>query len=177
LHRLAVKLDQPPLKAAIVPGRRYRPRGDRPADRAPQGQLRPARHVPRPRRRGRGRGLYGAEHWARALEVDLIASAAGLLPQIGLVPYAASKHAAAGFAEGLAVTCGDKSSGVSCLCPIGVATATHEAGLEAAGDQALGARFLVLPHPEVLDFYRRKGTDYDGRIRSMQRLQARRQDG
>jgi hypothetical protein len=38
-------------------------------------------------------------------------------------------------------------------------------------------RFLTLPHPEVLDFYRGKGLDYDGWISGMRRLQARYQDG
>ena len=33
--------------------------------------------------------------------------------------------------------------------------------------------FLILPHPEVLDYFRRKGSDYDRWIRGMQRLQAR----
>jgi hypothetical protein len=31
--------------------------------------------------------------------------------------------------------------------------------------------FLVLPHPEVLEFYRRKGADYDRWLRGMRRLQ------
>lgn len=33
-------------------------------------------------------------------------------------------------------------------------------------------QFLVLPHPEVLDFYRRKGSDYDRWIQGMQRYRA-----
>jgi hypothetical protein len=33
-------------------------------------------------------------------------------------------------------------------------------------------RFLILPHPEVLEFFRRKGSDYDRWIAGMQRLQA-----
>jgi hypothetical protein len=33
-------------------------------------------------------------------------------------------------------------------------------------------RFLILPHPEVLEFFRRKGSDYDRWISGMQRLQA-----
>jgi hypothetical protein len=37
-------------------------------------------------------------------------------------------------------------------------------------------RFLVLPHPEVLEFFRRKGSDYDRWIAGMQRLQARMED-
>jgi hypothetical protein len=34
-------------------------------------------------------------------------------------------------------------------------------------------RFLILPHPEVLEFFRRKGSDYDRWLAGMQRLQAR----
>ena len=33
--------------------------------------------------------------------------------------------------------------------------------------------FLILPHPEVLEYFRRKGADYDRWIRGMQRLQGR----
>ena len=32
--------------------------------------------------------------------------------------------------------------------------------------------FLILPHPEVLEYFRRKGADYDRWIRGMRRLQA-----
>jgi hypothetical protein len=32
-------------------------------------------------------------------------------------------------------------------------------------------RFLILPHPEVLDFYRNKGSDYDRWISGMRRFQ------
>jgi hypothetical protein len=34
-------------------------------------------------------------------------------------------------------------------------------------------RFLVLPHPEVLDMYRQKGADYDGWIAGMRRYRRR----
>jgi hypothetical protein len=40
--------------------------------------------------------------------------------------------------------------------------------MEAVGDE----RFLVLPHPQVLDFYRHKGSDYDRWLRGMRRYQA-----
>jgi NAD(P)-dependent dehydrogenase (short-subunit alcohol dehydrogenase family) len=173
----------------------------------------------------RGGGLADEAQWGLALEVNLMAhvraaeavlpawlergegyfvttaSAAGLLTQVGLAPYAVTKHAAVGFAEWLAVTYGDRGIRVSCLCPMGVETAMLKAGLEAEGEEALGARvvgaagailspdevaatvlaglgaehFLILPHPEVLDFYRRKGVDYDGWIAGMQRLRASQQ--
>jgi NAD(P)-dependent dehydrogenase (short-subunit alcohol dehydrogenase family) len=125
------------------------------------------------------------------------ASAAGLLTQIGSGPYAVSKHAAVAFAEWLSVTYGDRGVRVWCLCPMGVETPLLRAGMGEgeAGEvaarvvTAAGAvlapddvaetvvralaeeRFLVLPHPEVLDYFRRKGTDYDRWIDGMRRLQ------
>ena len=127
------------------------------------------------------------------------ASAAGLLTQIGSAPYSVTKHAAVAFAEWLSVTYGDRGIAVSCVCPMGVDTAMLNAGLNAGdGAERLGAqvvahagdvlspeyvadrvleamaeeRFLVLPHPEVLSFFRRKGSDYDRWLRGMRRLQA-----
>ncbi|MFG2894042.1 SDR family oxidoreductase [Streptomyces sp. NPDC048248] len=126
------------------------------------------------------------------------ASAAGLLTQIGSATYSVSKHAAVAFAEWLSVTYGDQGVRVSCLCPQGVETGLLMAGtrsadpVERAGaravldsgellqpldvaDRVLAAvgdeRFLVLPHAQVLDFYRRKGSDYDRWIRGMRRYQ------
>jgi NAD(P)-dependent dehydrogenase (short-subunit alcohol dehydrogenase family) len=120
------------------------------------------------------------------------ASAAGLLTQIGSAPYAVTKHAAVAFAEWLSVTYGDRGIGVSCLCPMGVNTAMLEADdvavravttagevLEpaqvaaAALDAIADERFLVLPHPEVLEFFRRKASDYDRWLAGMRRLQGR----
>ena len=126
------------------------------------------------------------------------ASAAGLLTQIGSAPYSVTKHAAVAFAEWLSVTYGDRGVRVSCLCPMGVKTAMLQAGLELDGEEGLGTRvvaatgnvlepedvadavvealreerFLILPHPEVLDFFRRKGADYDRWLAGMRRLQA-----
>jgi NAD(P)-dependent dehydrogenase (short-subunit alcohol dehydrogenase family) len=126
------------------------------------------------------------------------ASAAGLLTQIGNVPYSVTKHAAVGFAEWLSVTYGDRGVRVSCLCPMGVNTGMLQEGLSRSGQEGLGTRvvaaagevlepehvagvvvdalreerFLVLPHPEVLDFLRRKGADYDRWLAGMRRLQA-----
>jgi NAD(P)-dependent dehydrogenase (short-subunit alcohol dehydrogenase family) len=118
------------------------------------------------------------------------ASAAGLLTQIGSAPYAVTKHAAVAFAEWLSVTYGDRGVRVSCLCPMGVDTPLlrGDAGLarrvvEAAGavltpaevaDVVVAAirseRFLVLPHPEVLTFLRRKVDDHDRWLAGMRRL-------
>lgn len=126
------------------------------------------------------------------------ASAAGLLTQIGDAPYSVTKHAAVGFAEWLSVTYGDRGVRVSCLCPMGVNTAMLQGGLDLAGEEGVGARvvaaagdvlepeqvadavvdalraetFLILPHPEVQEFFRRKGADYDRWLAGMRRLQA-----
>jgi NAD(P)-dependent dehydrogenase (short-subunit alcohol dehydrogenase family) len=125
------------------------------------------------------------------------ASAAGLLTQIGSVPYAVTKHAAVAFAEWLSVTYGERGLRVSCLCPMGVDTPLLRESLDAGGEEALGGqvvaaagallqpeevadavvealreeRFLVLPHPEVLTFFRRKADDYDRWLAGMRRLQ------
>lgn len=125
-----------------------------------------------------------------------VASAAGLLSQIGAAGYTVTKHAAVGFAEWLAITYGDDGVGVSCVCPLGVDTpmlnavrAADDPDTHAGADAVLrsGAvitaeqvatatvdairidRFLVLPHPEVLDMYRHKGSDYDRWISGMRR--------
>ena len=126
------------------------------------------------------------------------ASAAGLLTTIGSAPYSLTKHAAVAFAEWLSITYGDRGLRVSCLCPMGVNTAMFHGGLEASEKEAIGVRataasgavlepedvadavvdglraerFLILPHPEVLEFFRRKGSDYDRWIAGMRRLQA-----
>ena len=44
-----------------------------------------------------------------------------------------------------------------------------DAVVEAIGEE----RFLVLPHPEVLEYFRRKADDYDRWLRGMRRLRAR----
>lgn len=118
------------------------------------------------------------------------ASAAGLLAQIGSAPYSVTKHAAVAFAEWLSITHGDAGIKVSCLCPQGVNTdlLRRSAGgpgeflrqnaLEASvvADAVVKAldeeRFLVLPHPEVAEYFSRKATDYDRWLRGMRRLQA-----
>jgi len=126
------------------------------------------------------------------------ASAAGLLTQIGDAPYAVTKHAAVAFAEWLAVTYGQRGVKVSCLCPMGVDTPLLRGGLGLDDDEGLGARvveaagaimqpeevativaqavqderFLILPHPEVGEFFRRRSTDHDRWLHGMQRLQS-----
>lgn len=117
------------------------------------------------------------------------ASAAGLVTQVGAAPYAVSKHAAVAFAEWLSVTYGDRGIRVSCLCPMGVDTPMMQSPgtdvVRAAGavlspdevarvtlDAVRADAFLVLPHPEVLEFFRRKAADYERWLAGMRRLQA-----
>jgi NAD(P)-dependent dehydrogenase (short-subunit alcohol dehydrogenase family) len=119
------------------------------------------------------------------------ASAAGLLTQLGSAPYSVTKHAAVGLAEWLAITYGDSGIKVSCLCPQGVRTdmlkqssggikdhlwdssLEPEAVAEAVVVGLADERFLILPHPEVLEYFQRKAGDYDRWLRGMQRLQER----
>ena len=117
------------------------------------------------------------------------ASAAGLLTVLGNAPYAVTKHAAVALAEWLAITYGDAGIKVSCLCPEGVRTNMLDAAPvsfremvatvepeEVAGAVVEGLaaeRFLILPHPRVAEFFRRKADDYDRWLTGMRRLQSR----
>ncbi len=120
------------------------------------------------------------------------ASAAGLLTNIGAAPYAVTKHAVVALAEWLAITHGDQGLRVSCLCPQFVTTNMLEEFIDVPGGRALvgdlalspeqvaeavvaGIRteqFLILPHPEVAEYFRRKAGDYDRWLAGMRRLQA-----
>ena len=121
----------------------------------------------------------------------LTASAAGLLASMDSAPYSVTKHGTVALAEWLAIRWGDAGVGVSCLCPQGVRTAMTE-GLD-PGSAVLAAgpllepeavaeavvaglaegRFLILPHPEVADFERRRAADRDRWLAGMRRARAR----
>jgi len=115
------------------------------------------------------------------------ASAAGVMTEIGSASYSVTKHADVAMAEWLSVCYGRSGIRVSCVCPLGVETDMLDdsdpihrylhlhsiSADEAAGAVVEGIRkelFLILPHPQVLDFFRLKTEDYDRWLRGMQRL-------
>jgi len=125
------------------------------------------------------------------------ASAAGLLTNLGAAPYAVTKHAAVALAEWLAITHGDAGIKVSCLCPQGVNTPMLMGTLDDEAAKAVLAtgqvlepedvadavvrglreeRFLILPHPVVAEFVKRKADDEDRWLLGMRRYQARVRD-
>jgi NAD(P)-dependent dehydrogenase (short-subunit alcohol dehydrogenase family) len=140
--------------------------------------------VPRMLKRGGGRLIN-------------IASAAGVLSQVGDAAYSTTKHAAVGFAEALAIDYGDRGIKVSVVCPQAVATRligieddseSMEGGFggndidgimradEVADiiiDEAMKDHFLILTHPEVTTYMQRKAADYDRWIQGMRRLRQR----
>lgn len=118
-------------------------------------------------------------------------SAAGLLNHIFAAPYGVTKAAALSLFEWLAIAHGDEGVRISCLCPQGVKTdmlaaETRQLGMSFLGAGALepeavaqavvegiaAERFLILPHPEVAEYVRRKAGDYDRWLRGMRRLRA-----
>jgi NAD(P)-dependent dehydrogenase (short-subunit alcohol dehydrogenase family) len=117
-------------------------------------------------------------------------SAAGLLNHVFAAPYGVTKAAALSFFEWLAIAHADDGIRISCLCPQGVKTAMLAAerrlGLEFLTDNALepeqvaeivlkgihDEKFLILPHPEVAEYFRRKAADYDRWLKGMRRLRA-----
>lgn len=116
------------------------------------------------------------------------ASAAGLLSIVESAPYAVTKHAAVAFAEWLRIAYGRKGLTVSCLCPQSVRTdmvpgdggSASVNGIlmpEQVADEVFrtmqNGSFLVLPHPEVAEYFRGKAKDYDRWIGGMQKMYAR----
>ena len=126
------------------------------------------------------------------------ASMAGILTSLGDGVYAATKHAAVGFAEWLAITYADQGIKVSCVCPGAVDTADAAGG--AGGDAAKAAavigggevlppdeaaariiaavsedRFLIYTHPEMQRTSSARPTDPERWIRGMTRLWGRAQ--
>ena len=172
-----------------------------------------------------GDGPHGAasapnEHWQACLDVNLmshvyaaralipkmiergggclvnVVSAAGLLCQIGEAAYTASKHAAVGFSQSLAITHGDDGIQVCMVCPQAVATrmiGMNEDTEIQDGDKGFGGneidgilsaeyvadcvlggiqnqQFLVLPHPQVSTYMQHKAEDHGRWVGGMRRF-------
>jgi short-subunit dehydrogenase len=115
-------------------------------------------------------------------------SAAGLLTSLESVTYTVTKHAALALAEWLSITYGDSGIQVSALCPQGVRTemlmqdpdsflVQGSVSVGQVADSVIegiaAERFLILPHPEVAEYFRRKANDHDRWLRGMRRLQKR----
>lgn len=118
-----------------------------------------------------------------------MASAAGLLSQIGNAAYSTTKHASVGFSESLSITHRDDGIRVSVICPQFVATPMlgYDSGSAGAvgdvkglispeqlADAVVGGidkeEFLILPHPEVAQFVEYKATRYDDWLEGMRKL-------
>ncbi|MFC7993665.1 SDR family oxidoreductase [Streptomyces pilosus] len=116
-------------------------------------------------------------------------SAAGLLTMIGTAPYSVTKHGAYAFAEWLSLTYRHRGVKVHAICPQGVRTDMLDAS-GSAGDLILRPtaiepddvadalfrgieedRFLILPHPEVAEYYRARAAEPDRWLSGMNRIQ------
>lgn len=119
----------------------------------------------------------------------ITASAAGLLMQIGSLPYHVTKHAAVSVADWLAVHHYGDGVRVHCICPQAVQTNMLASSVAPGGGsagldgillpnevaietiQAIERKqFLVLPHPKVKKYFERKASDYDRWLNGMRRV-------
>ena len=118
----------------------------------------------------------------------IVASAAGLLAQVGTASYTTTKHAAVGYAEYMAIMHKDDGIKVHCVCPQYVKTNMTKGmtevkdgpnkHLEASdvADALFAAietdKFLVLPHEIIGSYFQAKAADHDRYIDGMARHKA-----
>jgi NAD(P)-dependent dehydrogenase (short-subunit alcohol dehydrogenase family) len=159
----------------------------------------------------RGQGLGSPDDWRLSLDVNLMAhvvaarailpamearrqgrfvitaSAAGLLSDLRSAPYSASKHAAVGLAEWLAIGAAEGVY-VGCVCPEGVTTAMTrpdsrhaaksqgslqpEAVARTVLDAAERGDFLILTHPRTGEFEQRRTADRERWLKAMRRARS-----
>ena len=116
-----------------------------------------------------------------------VASAAGLLCQIGDAAYSATKNAAVSLAQSLAITHADDGIKVSVVCPQYVKTDLLGLSEEQSKGSLPGVlspddcaqvilqgieqeAFLILPHPEVSQYMSFRGADPDRWVASMSKM-------
>jgi NAD(P)-dependent dehydrogenase (short-subunit alcohol dehydrogenase family) len=117
-------------------------------------------------------------------------SAAGLLTLLGSATYSVTKHASLAYAEWLRATYAHRGIKVQALCPQGVrtdmmtrggrsasSTLLAESALEAGEVASVVAKsissdgFLILPHPEVAEYFQRRAADPDRWLAGMNKIQ------
>lgn len=121
----------------------------------------------------------------------ITASAAGLLTMLGDAPYSVTKHGAVAFAEWLNATYRHRGVVVQAICPQGVQTRmleesgplqellsrdealTPEAVADAVWQGLQGDELLILPHPEVREYYAYRASSPDAWLAGMNKLQRR----
>src|SRR4051794_40603266 len=120
----------------------------------------------------------------------ITASAAGLLANVRSLPYSLTKHAAVALAEWLSIAHHHEGIRSSALCPLGVRTPLLLADATAASEEASGMtlepeeaaalaiaglreeRCLILTHPEVATWARRRADDHERWLAGMRRVHA-----
>jgi NAD(P)-dependent dehydrogenase (short-subunit alcohol dehydrogenase family) len=123
----------------------------------------------------------------------VIASAAGLLAQIGTASYTTTKHAALGYAEYMAIMHKDDGIKVHCICPQyvktnmtkGMVAVTEGPNKHIEPSDVADAlftcmaedRFLVLPHPIIAEYFQGKAANPDRYIAGMAKQKARMDTG
>lgn len=119
------------------------------------------------------------------------ASAAGLLTMLDAPAYSVTKHGAVAFAEWLSATYRHRGVVVQAICPQGVQTRmlddsgplkdllsrdtalTAEQVAEQTVAALAGDELLILPHPEVRDYYQARAAAPDRWLAGMNKIQQR----
>jgi NAD(P)-dependent dehydrogenase (short-subunit alcohol dehydrogenase family) len=116
-------------------------------------------------------------------------SAAGIVTSLGAAPYAVTKHAALAFAEWMSATYRHRGITVQAICPLGVNTQmladtgpggqlmmaadaiSPEQLADVVAEGLADDRFLILPHPQVHDYFVARASDHERWLGGMNKLQ------